>query len=340
MAGRAAVLVARTSTAHDRLTLTPWYCCCTGSFTGGRHHRVPAPVDNSAQEQRLRGRLEPWVDGALRSAQNSTCSVCRCAIAAAQGGVVSAAQTNQLGADASIIRRLLGYGAWRRARRGVYRDPHFQPDKLPAAEHHARCAALLASLSAGEAVVSHTSAARLLNLPLPPHAQEHVVITRRPPAPANRLGASSEVHVARYDEADVLDVQGVQGVPVLAGARLVLDCCSVMSPDSALAIADATLRRGLTTPVTLHTELMRWRSRPGARLATRIVERADRPSSHRPAATLRGATAIPPRSALIAAPARRVAGHPGRHSRNQAPDTSDSCSSTEGGFSDAQEGGR
>lgn len=194
------------------------------------------------------------------------------AIAATQGGVVSAAQTNQLGADSSVIRKLLGCGAWRRARRGVYSDPHFQPDRLPAAEHHARCAALLAGLSTCEAVVSHTSAVRLLNLPLPPHAQEHVVITRRPPAPANRLGASSEVHVARYDEADVIDVQGV---PVLAGARLVLDCCSVMSADSALAVADAALRRSLTTSAELRAELMRWRGRSTARLAACVVERAD-----------------------------------------------------------------
>ncbi len=39
----------------------------------------------------------------------------------------------------------------------------------------------------------------------------------------------------------------VAGVPVLAGARLVVDCCDVLPPDSALAVADAALARELTT---------------------------------------------------------------------------------------------
>ena len=53
------------------------------------------------------------------------------------------------------------------------------------------------------------------------------------------------MHVVDYDDADVLEVAGV---PVLAGARLVLDCCDVLAPDSALAVADAALARELTTP--------------------------------------------------------------------------------------------
>ena len=52
------------------------------------------------------------------------------------------------------------------------------------------------------------------------------------------------MHVVDYDDADVLDVAGV---PVLTRARLVLDCCDVLPPDSALAVADAALARDLTT---------------------------------------------------------------------------------------------
>ena len=109
--------------------------------------------------------------------------------------------------------------------------------------HHAQCAALLACL-ARPAVVSHLSAVRLLGLPLPPGGLDPLAcITRRGPAPTNDplLG---DVHVVDYDDADVLDVAGV---PVLAGARLVLDCCDVLAPDSALAVADAALARELTT---------------------------------------------------------------------------------------------
>ena len=86
------------------------------------------------------------------------------------------------------------------------------------------------------------TAARLLGLPLPPGAPSEVVLTRRPPARSNRVGPATRVHVADYADADVREVHGV---PVLAGARLVLDCCSALSPPDALAVADAALRRNL-----------------------------------------------------------------------------------------------
>jgi hypothetical protein len=76
--------------------------------------------------------------------------------------------------------------------------------------------------------------------------------TRAPPSrggrPAPLVG---DVHVLDYDDADVLDVAGV---PVLAGARLVLDCCDVLPPDSALAVADAALAHQLTSVPRLTAE--------------------------------------------------------------------------------------
>ena len=82
------------------------------------------------------------------------------------------------------------------------------------------------------------------------------------------------MHVVDYDDADVLEVAGV---PVLAGARLVLDCCDVLAPDSALAVADAALARRLTTPADLRAALRRRRTRLRATdlIAERVVERAD-----------------------------------------------------------------
>jgi predicted transcriptional regulator of viral defense system len=93
-------------------------------------------------------------------------------VAAEQGGVITAEQCRGLGGDDGAIRSLLGAGAWHRARRGVYRDAR---PVLPGgvdAPFVARCAALLASLH-GPAVVSHSSAARLLGLPLPPAGAGH-----------------------------------------------------------------------------------------------------------------------------------------------------------------------
>ncbi|MHA6783784.1 type IV toxin-antitoxin system AbiEi family antitoxin domain-containing protein [Pseudonocardia saturnea] len=193
------------------------------------------------------------------------------ALAAERGGVVTAAQVHALGGDDSAIRTLVGSGGWWRARRGVYLDRRRSVDARGDAAHHARCAALLASLRA-PAVVSHLSAVRLLGLPLPPDGGGgRACVTRRPPAPSNDplLG---DVHVTDYDETDVVLVDGV---PVLAGARLVLDCCAVLAPDSALAVADAALRRGLTTADDLEDELRRRRGHAGAPAAALVVERAD-----------------------------------------------------------------
>jgi hypothetical protein len=191
-------------------------------------------------------------------------------VARTQGGVVTAAQCRASGADEAAVRRLLAAGAWVRTRRGVYLDPGFARPGADAT-HHAQCAALLASL-ARPAVVSHLSAVRLLGLPLPPgRLDDRVAVTRRPPAATNDP-LSGDVHVVDYDDADVVDVGGV---PVLGGARLVLDCCAVLAPDSALAVADAALARGLTTAPALGAALRTRRNRPGARLAELVVERAD-----------------------------------------------------------------
>lgn len=201
--------------------------------------------------------------------------------AAKQGGVVTAAQCRTSGIDDALVRRLLAGGRWTRARRGIYAETAFVPlvveptgSRLvtdPA--HHAQCAALLACL-ARSAVVSHVSALRLLGLPLPPGRLEpRACITRRAPAPTNDplLG---DVHVVDYDEADIVDVAGV---PVLAGARLVLDCCDVLAPDSALAVADAALARGITTSDALKVTLRRryTRLRAADLVAQQVVERAD-----------------------------------------------------------------
>jgi hypothetical protein len=192
-------------------------------------------------------------------------------LAAKQGGVISAAQCRLLGVDDSAIRRLLASGFWRRARHRIYADTGFAVQEAADQAHHSRAAALLACL-ATPAVVSHLSAARLLGLPLPPgKLDKRVVITRRPPVASNDP-LEGDVHIVEYDEADVRDVDGV---PVLAGARLVVDCCGSVPPDSALAIADAALARELTTMASLRAELRLRRDRPHARIAELVVDRVD-----------------------------------------------------------------
>jgi hypothetical protein len=192
-------------------------------------------------------------------------------LAAPQGGVISAAQCRLLGVDDSAIRRLITCGWWKRARHRIYADTGFTTQEAADPAHHARAAALLVCL-ATPAVVSHVSAARLLGLPLPPgKLDKRVVITRRPPVASNDP-LDSDVHVVEFDDVDVTDVDGV---PVLAGARVVVDCCDSLSPDSALAVADAALARRITTVGALRAELRLRRDRPRSRIAELVVERAD-----------------------------------------------------------------
>jgi hypothetical protein len=189
-----------------------------------------------------------------------------------QGGVINARQARELGADDSAIRRLCRSGEWTRIRRGVYADTLSAPQN---SGHLRRCAAVLAGLD-GDAVVSHLSAARLLGLPLPPSVDPHVSITRRRPAPTRgprpTNGIDLAIHLGDYDDADVVQVAGV---PVLAGARLVLDCCATLPPESALAVADTALFRRVTTIEQMKVELRRRRGRLGAPTARAVVERAD-----------------------------------------------------------------
>lgn len=62
---------------------------------------------------------------------------------------------------------------------------------------------------------------------------------------------------------------------MLAGGRLVVDCCAAMPPDSALAVADAALRRGVTSRDRLCAALRERVGRPGLPVARAVVARAD-----------------------------------------------------------------
>lgn len=194
------------------------------------------------------------------------------ALAPAQGGVITTAQAKSLGASDADLRRLVSGGDLWRIRRAVYasRAGYLAALKDREVRHHLAAAAALAAMRT-DAVVSHTSAARILSLPTPPFVDDLVHLTRRPPSSANDL-RGTDLHVSGYDDADVVMVHGV---PVLAGPRVVIDAAAVMPPDSALAVADAAIRLGVCT----HEQLVRLyaekRGHPGTAGAALIIERAD-----------------------------------------------------------------
>ena len=190
-------------------------------------------------------------------------------LAARQGGVVSARSARALGAQTGDIRRLMSAGRWTRPRRAVYADTTHRSSS-PASLHAALCAAALAALDPG-VVASHLTAARLLGLPTPSRLPDEVTLTRLPPSHGNDA-AGTRIHVAVFDDDDVVTVDGI---PVLTGARMVIDCCHVLPPPDALAIADGAVRAGLTNPDELGQAAAAGSGIPYGRRAAIIAERVD-----------------------------------------------------------------
>ncbi len=190
--------------------------------------------------------------------------------ASSHGGVISAGDARALGAQDGDIRALIAARLWTRLRRGVYGDVAFVGTSGDH-RHLENAAALLAACGA-DTVVSHVSGARILGLPTPyGDVGDEVELTRRPPRHGN-APTGARIHVSDYDDADVVLVDGV---PVLGGARLALDCASTLQPPDGLAVADALLRREMVTRQQLADARIREHGRRGSAQARRVLERAD-----------------------------------------------------------------
>jgi hypothetical protein len=166
------------------------------------------------------------------------------------------------------IRRRRRRGEWSLLQRGAYLVGPAQP--TPRQRHLLMVRATLAGLRV-PAVVSHSSAAALHGLPLwgLPLRQVHVV--RDPPARSGDEGRLRS-HVARSASGDVVLVDGT---PVTSVARTVLDIARAAPFPAALAVADAALAAGLTTPDDLGAALTAGAGTRGSRSARRVVRAAD-----------------------------------------------------------------
>jgi hypothetical protein len=190
--------------------------------------------------------------------------------AAANGGVISSVDARALGAQDGDIRALIASSLWTRLRRGVYGDRAYVGASVDS-RHRELAAAVLAACG-GDTVVSHLSGVRLLGLPTPYRGSaDDVELTRRPPRHGNPP-AGARIHVSDFDDAAVVLVDGV---PVLGGPRLALDCAVAMQPQDALAVVDAMLRRGMVTPDQLEAARLGEHGRSGSAQARRVLELAD-----------------------------------------------------------------
>ncbi len=190
--------------------------------------------------------------------------------AAGDGGVISSVDARALGAQDGDIRVLIAASIWVRLRRGVYGDRAFVGTS--ADRRHRELAAALLAACGGDTVVSHVSGVRLVGLPTPyGELPDAVELTRRPPRHGNPP-AGSRIHVADFDDADIVLVDGV---PMLGGPRLALDCATTMAPPDALAVVDAMLRRGMVTRDQLDAARLGEHGRCGSARARRVLELAD-----------------------------------------------------------------
>jgi hypothetical protein len=169
------------------------------------------------------------------------------ALAAAQHGVVSTRQLNELGYTASAIGRRLKAGRLHRIHRGVYSVGN------PAVSPHGRC--LAAVLASGEgALLSHGSAAWLWGIaPTCPRISQ-VTVPRR----GHGRAAIRVHHVGTLVDADR---SSVDGIAVTALPRTLLDLAASERPRRLQKLVDRAKRLALLDLAAIDALLDR---RPGA----------------------------------------------------------------------------
>jgi hypothetical protein len=125
-----------------------------------------------------------------------------------QAGVFATADALAAGVDPNAIGPLLRSGAWRRLRFGVYTtDEVWRQHEAAGQVHRLECAAVLRRLGGDDAVVSHTSAARLQALVLPRAVRAEVRLTE----PGEfRTGKGYRISEAAVPSEDVIDLDGLR----------------------------------------------------------------------------------------------------------------------------------
>jgi hypothetical protein len=135
-------------------------------------------------------------------------------------------------------------GRWHRIRRGVYCLISRWSTADDAGRHRIECAAVIRSSGAGGAVLSHSSAALLHDVPVSRSLLDHVVVTVPPGARRHAQRRTGVVtHVAGLPDADRREKEGL---PVTSLPRTVADCLRVLPAEESVPIADAALRKDLS----------------------------------------------------------------------------------------------
>jgi hypothetical protein len=169
------------------------------------------------------------------------------------------------------MRRLVRNGRLTPVRRGVYVQGGLPDDVL--GRHALQIAAAMGEL-AGDAVVSHISAAVLHGLRIWGVRLGPVHVTRRRPG-GGRRGVLAHVHVAALEPAEITTIAGL---PVTSLARTVADLARMLPFEQAVVVADAAMfykRPDRVDPADLVAALEASPRRPGTRAARRAISFAN-----------------------------------------------------------------
>jgi len=166
------------------------------------------------------------------------------------------------------LARLRRAGDLERVRRGAYVRPD-DVERSPEEQHRVLIAATMPQLGSG-AVLSHASGAVLRDLPVWREALGSVHVTR----PRRGGGGRRTVLRRHTSPLDPDEVGEVDGWPVTALARTVVDHARSVPFEQGVAAADRALALGLD-PVLLQAALEREAGWPGAGRARRVADFAD-----------------------------------------------------------------
>jgi hypothetical protein len=185
-------------------------------------------------------------------------------------GVFTAAEAVAAGHGHSEIQNLTRSGRWVRLRRGVL----IAADDLERARrdglaHHVDCVAVLLALGRARAAVSHGSAARLWEFPVPGSDPGPIRLTD--PERWRR----GEGYVMSRAPLRAGEAWRVGPVRLTSATRTLLDCARESRLDDAVVAMDAALLAGRTTPEDLLAAAATVRHWPGASGAARAVALAD-----------------------------------------------------------------
>lgn len=192
-------------------------------------------------------------------------------IIAAQHGIFARWQAIGCGITPREFDRLARKGgALIKVRYGVYtsRDLWNTLDRRQRLVLRDRAAVLVCD---DDAVLSHTSAARLLGLPVYGIEDELSHVTRRSEHQAGRVQAEVQHHVGLLGPDDNIDLDGVQ---VTSPERTVLDLARDFGYLTGLVAADAALRAGASRD-SLAALGARLTTEPGGPTALAVIEAAD-----------------------------------------------------------------